>query len=203
MLREIFIAFIVSIDTYLAASAYCNNSIRIPLLSGAVIASFGAAVMGVSVRFSDKLSSMIPPDIFHICGIIVLCLIGMLMIIKTIAREILKKISCKDGISLKTEKGSLVVRLYLDDSAADKDNSKVISVSEAFTIALASSLDAAVTGIGCGSSGINFVTASVMTFIFGSFALLLGNLTGKKVSSLDHDLSWVGGVLLIIFAFFC
>lgn len=203
MLREIFIAFIVSIDTYLAASAYCNNSIRIPLLSGAVIASFGAAVMGVSVRFSDKLGSMIPPDIFHICGIIVLCLIGMLMIIKTIAREILKKISRKDGISLKTEKGSLVVRLYLDDSAADKDNSKVISVSEAFTIALASSLDAAVTGIGCGSSGINFVTASVMTFIFGSFALLLGNLTGKKVSSLDHDLSWVGGVLLIIFAFFC
>lgn len=203
MLKEIFIAFIVSIDTYLAAAAYCNNGIRIPLLSGAVISSFSAVVIGISVKFSSELGNMVPPSVFHICGVIVLCLIGLLMIFKSIVREAVKKISRKGGISLKTDKGSLVVRLYLDDTAADVDHSKQISVTEAFTIALASSMDSAVTGIGTGSSGVNFITVSLMTFLFGSFALFMGNVTGKKISSLDHDLSWVGGVLLIIFSFFC
>jgi putative sporulation protein YtaF len=203
LLREIFIAFIVSIDTYLAAAAYCNNGIRIPVLSAAVISTFGAAVLGISIKFSSELKDFVPPSVFHICGITILCLIGILMIGKSIIREIVKKMSRNDGISLKINKGSLVVRLYLDDTAADADNSKILSVSEAFTIAFASSMDSAVTGIGSGSSGINYLAASGMTFIFGCIALFMGNLTGKKISSLDHDLSWVGGVMLILFAFLC
>ena len=203
MLRELLIAFIVSIDTYLAAAAYCNSGIRIPVLSGAVISLTGALVLGISIKFSDELGRRVPADVFHICGIAVLCLIGLLMISRSIIRSMIKKLSRSDGLLLKTNKGSLAVRLYLDDSAADKDNSKVISLSEAFTIALASSLDSAVTGIGSGSSGISFITASALTFIFGCAALFAGNITGKKLSSLDRDLSWVGGVMLILFAFFC
>ena len=203
MLKEILIAFIVSIDTYLAAAAYCNSGIRIPLISGAVISISGAAILGISIKFSSELGKSIPQSAFHICGIIVLCLIGLLMISKSVIRGIVKKLSRNDGLSLRTNRGSLVLRLYLDDSAADKDNSKIISLSEALTISLASSLDSAVTGIGTASSGTNFITASAMTFIFGCIALFAGNITGKKLSSLDHDLSWVGGVMLILFAFFC
>ena len=111
MLRELLIAFIVSIDTYLAAAAYCNSGIRIPLLSGAVISSSGAVVLGLCMEFSSQIGNRVPPTVFHICGITVLCLIGLLMIFKSIIRSIVKKISRNDGLSLKTNNGSLVVRL--------------------------------------------------------------------------------------------
>lgn len=202
MLSELLIAFIVCIDTYLAAAAYCTSGIRIPLISGAVISITGAAVLGISIKFSVFLRSFISPELFHTCCIAILCLIGLLMIFRSIIRETLKKISENGGISLKTNKGSLVVRMYLDDTAADTDNSKTISLPEAFTLALASSLDSAVTGIGSASSGISPAAATVLTFVFGCIALFMGNVTGKKISSLDHDLSWVGGVLLILFAIF-
>ena len=39
-------------------------------------------------------------------------------------------------------------------------------------------------------------------FICGGTALFLGSVTGRKISSLRHDFSWAGGLLLIIFVFF-
>ena len=35
----------------------------------------------------------------------------------------------------------------------------------------------------------------------GFAAMMLGALTGKKISSLRRDLSWAGGVMLILLAF--
>ncbi|MDE6091545.1 MAG: sporulation protein, partial [Ruminococcus sp.] len=57
-------------------------------------------------------------------------------------------------------------------------------------------------GLSSGFSGINPLTAFIFTFIAGLLSITLGNITGKKISSLHHDFSWVGGVLLILFAFF-
>ena len=44
------------------------------------------------------------------------------------------------------------------------------------------------------------VAAAAAVFICGAAALILGSLTGRKISSLNHDLSWTGGLFLIIFA---
>ena len=84
MQREIFLAFIVSIDTYLAAAAYCNSGIRIPAFSAAIINLIGAAVLGISMKFSELLGSFIPVGICRIAGIAVLVFIGLL----TISRKI-------------------------------------------------------------------------------------------------------------------
>jgi len=197
--EEIFLAFIVSIDIYLAAAAYCNSGIRIPPLSAIVISLFGSAVLWVTVSFSAMLGRYIPAAVFHKCGIAVLTAIGVLTIMKSAARSIARRISSNGGISLK--KGSLVIRLYLDDTAADIDGSKTLSLSEALAIAFVSSFDCAATGIGAGSHSLNITAAAVMTFICGCAAMFMGNLTGKRIASLKHDLSWIGGVVLIIFAF--
>lgn len=199
MIEEIFLAFIVSIDIYLAAAAYCNSGIRIPPLSAVVISLVGAAVIWSAVSFSAMLGRHIPAAVFHKCGVAVLTTIGVLTIVKSAARSIARKISSNGGISLK--KGSLVIRLYLDDTAADIDGSKTLSLSEALAIAFVSSFDCAATGIGAGTHSLNTAALAAMTFTCGCLALFLGNLTGKRVASLKHDLSWTGGVVLIIFAF--
>lgn len=202
MYNEIFLAVIVSLDTYLAAVAYCNSGIKIPLLSMSVISLISAVVLGISLEFSDFIGSFIPSDLCRICGTVVIISIGIITIFKSIIRSITKHISQKGELSVRSDKYGIVLKLYLDDTAADFDNSKILSATEAAALALASSLDSAATGLSSGFSGINPLTAFLFTFTAGFISIAMGNITGKKISSLKHDFSWVGGIMLILFAFF-
>ena len=69
-------------------------------------------------------------------------------------------------------------------------------------VALAGSFDAAATGLGSGGCGIDLPTIIGATFVCGCTALLLGSLIGRRISRLERDYSWIGGILLITFAFF-
>ena len=198
MYKEAILAVIVSIDTYIAAAAYCNSGIRIPLLSSLVINLISAAVLGISVCFSETLVTILPADICRISGKCVMTAIGLLTILKSFARTLARRIEKKGELSVKLGRSPLALKLYLDDTAADLDHSKILSAGEAAALALASSFDSAATGMSCGVCDISPVAASVFTFAFGFAALLAGMVTGRKISSLNHDLSWVGGVMLIV-----
>jgi len=200
LLKELFVAFIISIDIYLAAAACCNSGIRIPFGSALIIDVFSTAVMFVSVSLSGIITRFVSSAACHRTGTAVLIVLGAVNITKSILRNIIRRISDKGGFSVKMLGASILVRLYLDDTAADIDSSKVLSAGEAAVLALAGSLDAAATGLGC--CGISAPAVSVFTFICGAAALMLGSLTGRKISSLRHDLSWAGGLLLILFAVF-
>lgn len=200
LLKELFLAFIVSIDIYLAAAACCNSGIRIPIGSAFIIDMFSTVILFVSITLSDIISEVITSHTIHIVGTAVLILIGSLNIAKSVLRNLIRRLSDKGSFSLKMGDLSMFVRLCLDDTAADMDSSKVLSTGEAAVLALAGSLDAAATGLSCGGSDISASYAAVSVFVCGAAALLLGSLTGRKISSLRHDFSWTGGSFLILFA---
>lgn len=202
MLKEFLLAFIISIDIYLAASACCDSGIRIPLSSAFIIDMFSTAVLCISIVLSDIISEYITSETCHIIGTAVLIILGSVNIAKSILRSIIRRISAKDGFSLKLGEFSVFVRLYLDDTAADMDSSKVLAGGKAAVLALAGSLDAAASGMSCGMSDISVPFAAAAAFICGAAALLLGSFTGRKISSLNHDFSWTGGLFLILFAVF-
>ncbi len=202
MLQELILALIVSIDTYLVAAAYCNSGIRIPLTSAAVINLTGAAVLGISLLLSDIAGNFIPAGLCRTLGLIVLTSIGVITVFKSLVRILVRRLSKNGGLSLRTGSSGLVIKLYLDDTAADIDDSKTLSPAEAAALALASSLDSAATGLSSGTFGISPLRTALFTFIAGFAAIAAGNVTGKKISSSDRDLSWLGGVLLIAFAVF-
>lgn len=202
MLKEFILAFIVSIDIYLATAACCNSGIRIPLGSALTIDLFSACILWISVTLSDFISHFISSHTIHIIGTVVLISIGSMNIFKSVMRNIIRRLSDKGGISLKMRNYSLFIKLCLDDTAVDMDSSKVLSVGEASVLALAGSLDAAATGLSCGGSDISAAYAFLSAIICGASALTLGSLTGRKISSLRHDLSWTGGLFLIFFAVF-
>ncbi len=202
MYDEIFLAVIVSLDTYLASVAYCNSGIKIPLLSMSVISLISAFVLGISLEFSDLIGRFVPAEICHIFGTVVISAIGIMTIFKSIIRSITRHISRKGEVSVRSGKYGIVMKLYLDETTADFDNSKILSAAEAAALALASSLDSAATGLSSGFAGISPIMAFVFTLIAGMISIALGNVTGKKLSSLHHDFSWVGGMLLILFAIF-
>lgn len=202
MHQEILLAIIVSVDTYLAAAAYCNSGIRIPAASGFIINLVGAAVLCLSLMLSELLGRFISPEVFSLLGFAVLTAIGVITIFKSLVRSLVRRLTECRELSMKMGGAGIVVKLYLDDTAADLDHSKSLSPWEAAALALASSLDSAAIGISSGFSDIRPVFGAVSVFLAGFLAMAMGNLTGKKISSLNHDLSWVGGVLLIGFAVF-
>lgn len=199
MQKELFIAVILCFDTYLAAAAYCNSGIRIPAISAGVIAFSGAAVLGISSCFSHILGEVAPAKILHFSGTAILVAIGLLTVFKSVFRRIADSIRKNGGMSLKIGSSPLVFKIYLDETAADIDHSKVLSAAEAGALALAGSLDSAAIGLSCGD--LAPLKASVLTFLCGTAALFLGNITGRRISALGIDLSWIGGIMLIVFAF--
>jgi putative sporulation protein YtaF len=156
--------------------------------------------MGISLKFSEILGHFISAEFFETAGLIILIVIGMASIFKSFIRSLVRRISSGGGDPLKMCGFGFCINIYLDETAADLDSSKVLSVQEAAVLALASSMDAAAMGLNFGYSGINALAAGLFTMLAGYAAVLLGGFTGKKNSSLRHDFSWVGGILLIIFA---
>ncbi|MBD5159182.1 MAG: sporulation protein [Ruminococcus sp.] len=202
MYAEILLAIIVSLDTYLVAVTYCNSNIKIPFFSMCVISFISAGTLGISLKFSDIIAGFLPPAVCSTSGKIIIISIGIMTIFRSILKSLTNHISEKGELSVRSGKYGIVMKLYLDETTADFDNSKVLSVPEATALALASSLDSAATGISSGFAGIKPFPAFIFTFIAGLISITLGNFTGKKLSELKYDFSWAGGILLIVFAVF-
>lgn len=200
MLQEVFLAFIVSFDTFLVAAAYCNSGIRIPFTSVAVINLMGAAVLGLALTLSDIAGGFIPAELCRTLGLIVLTSIGVITVFKSLVRILVRRLSQRGELSLRTGSSGLIIKLYLDDTAADTDGSKSLSPSEAAALALASSLDSAATGLSCGFCGISPLRTAALAFFAGFAAVAVGSLAGNKIAASDCELSWLGGVMLIAFA---
>jgi putative sporulation protein YtaF len=199
MLREITLALIVSLDTYLAAAAYSGSRIRIPALSAGVISLVCAAVLGVSLALSDWLSELVPAALCRRLGVAIMTSIGAVIIMKSVIRTLLRRFSDKGTFSLKIGEFCLAVRLWLDETAADIDHSQTLSPTAAAALALASSLDSAAAGLSSGCSEIRPLSTALFTFIVGYIAIFAGSRTGSR---LPAELSWLSGTLLILFAFF-
>lgn len=202
MNQEIILALIVSADTFLTAAAYRSSDIKIPAISAFIINFTSAAVLALSLLLSDFIGQFIAPKICSVTGFIILTAIGLTNIYKSIVRTLVKKLSRPDEIAFRAGSSGIIIKLYLDETSADSDNSHTLSVTEAFLLAAAGSLDSASTGISCGFNEINPILSGIFALIAGFAALGLGTVFGKKISSLNHDFSWLGGVLIIAFAVF-
>lgn len=202
MIHEILLAIIISIDTFLFAAAYRSNNISIPIPSRLVISAMGALILSISLVLSGLLGMFIPRDICKLASLVVLTTVGVITIFKSILRTVVKKLSERGELSIKLGDEGMMLKLYLDETAADMDCSKILSPAEAVTLALASSVDAATVGLTTGFEDAKPLLAAVLAMIAGSLSIVLGLLAGKKISSLKFDLSWLGGAVIICFAIF-
>lgn len=202
MLREIILSVILSVDIFLAAMAYECSKIKIPLSSAAVISAVGAFFLWISLVFSHILSRFIPEKVCIWLGFFIILAIGFSTIFKSIVRNLVRRLEKRGELSLHTKESGIVIKLYLDDTAADCDNSKKLSINEAATLAAAVSVDSLSIGLAMGGNEINPEITAIFAIISGFAAIILGGLTGRKIAALSRDFSWIGGAALIIFGIF-
>ncbi len=202
MIREIILSVIVSIDIFLAAAAYGCNKIKIPLSSAMLINIIGAFFLWISLLLSSIIGEFISEKIFGLLGFLILLTIGFTTVFKSFIRNLVRRLEKSGELSLHTKESGIVIKLYLDDTAADVDNSKILSPKEAAALATAASLDSLSIGFGMGGNKINPAIAAVFAFIAGFAAIILGGITGRKISLMSRDFSWIGGLAIIIFGIF-
>ena len=200
MLNEILITLTVCIDTYLMAVNYTSSRIKIPFLSGAILSLISSLILYISLMTAKVLEMIIPAEICSVTGFVILTAIGTLTILKTIIRGIVKKMSERGDIDIKMSRLGIGVRLYLDETTADSDYSKVLSITESIALALALSIDSMAVGINAGFLGASALRTALLTFAINIISIYLGEITGKYLSSSKYDLSWLGGILLIAVA---
>ena len=202
MFQEFILSVIISIDTFLAAVAYRSCGIRIPIGSALVISVMSALFLGISLALAALLSNTIPDKIYAVTGLIIPLSMGISTIYKSLVRNLVRRLSQRGELFLHTRNSGIVIKLYLDDTAADVDNSKVLTPSEAAALAIGSSLDSLCMGLSLGNNSTNPFAASFFTLIVGASAIIFGGFAGKKISRMNHDFSWIGGAALIIFGIF-
>ncbi len=186
----ILLVIVVSIDCFAAALTYGLAKIKVGFLSAAVISLVGSMVLWLSLVIADILSRIFSPETAQTVGGLMLVLMGLLMISKRLIRKFVK------------EKQHGITAIFLDEKKADYDNSKDISVKEAFFLAGILSTDCFLSGLaaGLGFSQNQKIWSIILNFFGGIFAIYLGLFIGKLFSKRikNVDLSVLDGLVLIM-----
>lgn len=197
MFHSILLITALCIDSFAASIAYGANGIKIPLRSAFVISGVGALFLGLSFYAAFSIREFVPPRLCMVISFCALLLIGIYNLVQSLLKSYLKS---RKQNNLKFSLAGFMIQIYLDETSADIDNSKVLSVREALYLAVAVSIDSLITGFGTGLVVTNQLQIVFFTFLVNMAAIGLGFILGGKLKN-KFNLSWLGGALLILLAF--
>ena len=93
------------------------------------------------------------------------------------------------------------MQVYADETIADFDNSKVLTIKESLYLASALSFDSIAVGFGDSLGSSEYLNSVILCFVIGVVAVSLGQIIGKKlVEKSNLNLSWLSGIILMILA---
>lgn len=201
MIHSFLLVTALSLDSFLASLAYGTKRIRIPIQSALLISSIGVLFLSISLYTANLLQQFIPPWICSAISFSIFFLIGVSSIFQGTIKRFLKKYKRKQ---LEFEYSGIlfVLDVYLDETKADSDHSKYLSMKEAAYLAVALSIDSLVSGFAMGISILHPLPVLLISFGMGVFVILFGSFLGKRmVHQRSYDVSWVSGILFMILAF--
>ena len=192
----------ISVDAFSTAFTYGIDKIGIPLKSSMIIHTVSSLSTLLSYFMGMYLSIYIVPALTNTIAFIVLMFIGIAKLFESIIKSSLTKCNAhKKDIAFSLMDLKFILSVYADPNTADADCSKSLSVKEAAVLAITLSLDNLPVGVGLGISKAPIICIIISAIIAEEIALRTGYLLGKKISGkFNHDISWIGGVLLIILA---
>lgn len=188
MIRTIFFVAAMSMDCFTSAMGLGSAGIKVPFRSTLIISGTGTLFLALSAGFAEMLCTVIPESLWGTIYSATLIALGVFNLLKNYIGKFFSR--------------SSPATLLFDGTSADKDNSKSISPAEAAALAVALSADSLVTGISAGLGNMNMSLLCALSFLAGIASVSLGWRLGRKiVTSLNLDLGWLCGVILIVLAF--
>lgn len=201
MLSAVLLIIAISIDAFAVSITYGIKKIKIPFVSAMIISLTGTGFLLLSLFLAKLVTNYIDKSICTILSIILLMTIGFTDLFQSSIKSYLRKHKGQANVSFSVFNISFAVDIFLDETKADRDNSKTLSAKEAIMLAIALSVDSLATGFSAGLSITNILAQIVMCFFAGIIFCLAGRAIGEKIQAKSRiDLSWLSGVILIILA---
>lgn len=197
----------LSTDSFVASFAYGTNHIRIPFSSTLVISSVCSAVLGVSLLAGALFLPLVPSGFVHAICFCLLFLLGIVKIfdssLKAVIRSaVRRKKKLRKNFAFSALHLNFILTVYANPEQADLDCSRLLSPGEAFSLAAALSLDGLAVGFGAALGSVPIWQSLLFSLVIGTAAVQLGAFLGNHLAKhITLDLSWIGGVLLLILAF--
>lgn len=195
MLKACLLAAAVCMDVFFAAIGCSMSGILIPKRCAALISAVGTAFLAVSVLGASLLGRFLPESVCRYGGAALLLIMGSM----TLMKEALRAVFRAHRPHIRRRALGLVIDICFDETLADADGSKTLSIPEALSFAAAMSLDSLASGLGAGLKGLEMPVCLLLTLILGYILTVAGSVIGKKCQN-QCRLSWLGGVMLVLLA---
>ncbi len=201
MFTVFLIVVAVCIDIFIMSVTYGIEKIKIPMFSCFIVSFTGTFFLALSILFSKFLGSFIPPWLCTVISVICLYILGIIGLFQNGFKSHLRKNHGKKEVTFTAFNMSFFINIILDESVADIDNSKVLSIREAFMLGIVLSIDSISTGCSVGMT-LDHVWLTILScLIVGFFSVILGGFVGKKFAKQKAPkITWLSGLLLIILA---
>jgi len=203
LLEAIVLVVALAIDAFVCSFGYGANKIKIPFKSVLTINGICTTLLAMGLFVGSMLGDMMPTAVTGWGSFFVLFGLGMAKIFDSAIKKTIRK---HNGIN-KNFKFSMfnlgfVLNVYANPEDADVDKSKVLSPRESIPLAFALGLDGLSVGFGVGIIAPHVVLIISLSFVIGILMIWAGAYLGHKVAqSIDLDLGWLSGIILLVIAF--
>jgi putative sporulation protein YtaF len=186
----------VCTDAFFAAVGCSMSGINIPKRCALLVSAIGTAFLGISLLGAQMLAQVLPEAICRYGGCLIIALLGGVQLCKGLCREMLRR---RKSHCLHWRGLGMVLELCLDETRADADGSKTLSMGESAAYAVALSIDSLASGLGAGITGKSIFPCLLLTLILGFAATVTGSRLGR-VWRKKQSCEWLGGLLLLLIA---
>jgi len=201
MLSAILLVVALCVDAFATSITYGIGKIQIPAFSALVISFIGTTFLGFSLIFAKFVQQFISPQACVGLSFGLLLFLGVTSLFQSTIKAYLQKHKGTKNVKFSLFNISFVVDIFIDETKADADNSKILSAKEAIMLALALSVDSLATGFSAGLLANNILGILILCLLTGFLSVKLGCIIGGNISKKSKvDLSWTSGVALIILA---
>jgi len=201
MMGLFFLVAAVSMDGFVVGMTYGLRKVRVPFQAIFIIMSCSGTVVFLAMTIGGALRSTISPDFTTKIGGTILICIGLFSIWNSMRSK--RELSTKIHSSIESKKSSIpskIASVLSTPSKADMNQSGRISMTEAFILGIALSMDAFGAGFGAAMLGYTaFVTTLLIAVMSGGF-LFAGLRVGAIFSQykITQKFVYVPATILII-----
>jgi len=195
MFQACLLAVAVCMDTFFASMGCSLCGIHIPKRCALLISVIGTIFLGVSLSGAVFLTRILPETFLKYGGCVLLAVLGLVQLLK----EGFSAFVQKRKPHFRRKALGLVIEICFDETVADTDGSKILSLQEAPAFAMAMSVDSLFSGLGAGLRSVEIPVCLGLTLLLGFALTVCGTYAGKRFQN-RFPLKWLGGMMLILLA---
>ena len=202
MLQDSLLVLALVTDAFVACFAYGTEGIRIPPASACLMGGIGTGPLLASMLLALPLRTVLPEAFCSAAGGVLLFGIGLVAVFQSSLKAFLaKKRNARQRMKFRWAGISFAITVYLDETQADADHSKRLSLREAATLGFVLSLDSFGIGFGSGLGQHHYLFLVLLSLLLHPAAILLAHRLGERAAGkLPEGCSVLGGVVLMALA---